>query len=162
MGDFTQPKPQKEHEWLQQLVGEWKWEGDAAEPEKENQKHHGTEIVRSIGGLWIVAEGRGQAPDGAASESVMTLGYNPEKSAFVGTFVASMMTEMWVYQGWLDSSKNELVLDTEGPSFEDMTRRARYKDVIRIVDKDNRIMTSSYQGEGGSWYQFMSLHYRRK
>src|SRR6185436_14528759 len=36
------PKPQKEHEWLQQLVGEWETEGEAvAEPDKPPVKTKG-------------------------------------------------------------------------------------------------------------------------
>jgi len=152
MSDFVPPKPQKEHEWLQQLVGEWTWESD---------KERGTEIVRSLGGIWIVGEGRGNAPDGTPSTSIMTLGYSPERNKYVGTFVASMMTDLWLYEGFIDRNDNTLVLDTEGPSFIDPSRRAKYKDTIQIIDADNRVMTSSYQGESGSWNEFMTMRYRR-
>ena len=162
MSDFSAPKPQKEHEWLEQLVGEWIWESDSpAAPEKESQNHHGTEIVRSLGGIWIVGEGRGTAPDGTPSTTIVTLGYSPAKNKFVGTFVASSMTDLWIYEGFIDPDSNALVLDTEGPSFADMSKRTRYKDIIRIVDKNNRTMTSSYQGESGTFDQFMTLRYRR-
>jgi hypothetical protein len=149
----------KEHGWLKQLVGEWNVEIDAAGP--GGKKQTGTERVRSLGGLWILAEGRSTTHDGADAATVMTLGYNPEKSAYVGTFIASMMTHMWLYQGWIDRDQNALVLDTEGPSFEDMSKRCRYKDTIRIIDRDYRTLTSSYQGEAAAWYEFMVAHYRR-
>jgi hypothetical protein len=162
VSDYTQAKPQEEHEWLQKLVGEWAWESDNPRDQRTEAQHRGTETVRSLGGIWIVAEGRGQSPDGSPAESVMTLGYNPAKSAYVGTFVASQMNHMWFYEGWLDAEQNALILDTEGPSFEDMSKRTRYKDTIRIVDRDTRILTSSYQGEGGSWYELMAVRYRRR
>ena len=162
MPDFVPPKPQKEHEWLQQLVGEWTWESDLpGEPGKEGEQHRGSETVRSIAGIWIVGEGRGNAPDGTVSTSIMTLGYSPERNKYVGTFVASMMTDLWLYEGFLDEETNSLVLDTEGPSFTDPSRRARYKDTIRVIDRDNRVMTSSYQGESGGWSEFMTMRYRR-
>ena len=152
MSDFVAPKPQKEHEWLHQLVGEWTW---------ESEDHRGTETVRSLGGIWIVAEGRGNPADATARTSIMTLGYSAERNKYVGTFVASMMTDLWLYEGFIDRDDNALVLDTEGPSFTDPSRRAKYKDTIRIVDKDNRVMTSAYQGESGAWSEFMTLRYRR-
>jgi hypothetical protein len=162
MSDFTAPKPQKEHEWLQQLVGEWTWESDLpTEPEKEGQNHRGTEVVRSLGGIWIVGEGRGNAPDGTPSTTIMTLGFSPEKNKYVGTFVASVMTDLWIYEGFVDRNANALVLDTEGPSFADMSKRAKYKDTIRIIDKDNRVLTSEYQDESGQWQEFMRARYRR-
>jgi len=154
MADRTSSGSNEVHDWLRQLVGEWSWETDG--------KHRGTERVRSIGGTWIVAEGHGETPDGIPSETLMTLGYSPGKSAYVGTFISSTMANMWIYEGWLDPAQNALVLDTEGPGFVDPSHRARYKDTIRIIDRDNRILTSEYQGEGGNWYQLMRVHYRRK
>ena len=151
----------EEHEWLQQLVGEWTWESDSTEPGKENRKQRGTETVRSLGGIWIVAAGRGDASDGSDSESIMTLGYSPQRSKYIGTFVASMMNDLWLYEGFIDQGSNALVLDTEGPSVADALRRGKYKDTIRIIDRDNRVMSSSYQGESGDWLEFMTLRYRR-
>ena len=162
MSEFNPPKPRQEHEWLQQLVGEWIWESDLpAQPGKEVETHRGTESVRSLGGVWIVAEGRGNTPIGTESTSVITLGYSAGKNKYVGTFVASMMTELWIYEGFIDRDDNALVLDTEGPSFTEPSKRAKYKDTIRIIDRDNRVMTSSYQGESGAWHEFMTLRYRR-
>jgi len=60
--------------------------------------------VRSLGGLWILAEGRGEMPGGAPATMLMTLGYDPAKNRFVGTWVGSMMTHLWVYQGWLNET----------------------------------------------------------
>ena len=163
MSDFTPPKPTKEHEWLQQLVGEWTWESDTSpEPAKPEEKHRGSESVRSLDGIWVIADGKSEMPDGATSATVMTLGYDPRIERYVGTFVAAMMTEMWVYEGTLDASKNELVLDTEGPSFSDTNKRAKYKDTIRVEDADHRVLTSVYQGEDGKWNQFMLSRYTRK
>ena len=162
MSDVSPPKAQSEHEWLQQLVGEWTWESDApGEPGKEIQKHTGSEVVRSLNGIWIVAEGRGTSPDSAPSTTIMTLGYSPERNKYVGTFVASMMTDLWLYEGWLEADRNALVLDTEGPSFPDMSRRSKYKDTIRIIDGNNRVLTSQYQDESGHWNEFMTARYRR-
>jgi hypothetical protein len=62
--------PQKEHQWLQKLVGEWTYETEVKmESEHSTEKATGTEMVRSLDGLWIVAEGQGEMPGcGAAGE----------------------------------------------------------------------------------------------
>ena len=156
-------QPQAEHEWLQKLVGEWTCKGEMTmEPGKPPMKYEGTESVRSVGGLWIVAEGRGEMPGCGPSTGLMTLGYNPQKGRFVGTFIASMMTHMWVYDGALDAAKKVLTLNTEGPNMSAGGQMAKFKDVIEVKSNDHRVLTSHMQGEDGSWHQFMTAHYRRK
>ncbi len=46
-------EPQKEHQWLQKLVGEWTYESEAEMgPGKPAEKFKGTESVRSLDGKW--------------------------------------------------------------------------------------------------------------
>ena len=155
-------EPQKQHQWLQKLVGEWTFEGEGITgPDQPAQKFTGTESVRSLGGLWIIAEGRGEMPGGGPSTTVMTLGYDPQKGRFVGTFIASMMTNMWVYDGELDGSERMLTLDTEGPNMASEGKMARYKDVIEFKSDDHRTLTSYMLGDDGEWHRFMTGNYRR-
>lgn len=66
-------EPRKEHQWLQKLVGEWTYETEAPmEPGQPPEKFTGTESVRLLGGLWIVAEGQGEMPGGGEATTVMT------------------------------------------------------------------------------------------
>src|SRR5262245_29557800 len=98
-------EPQKEHRWLERLVGEWTYEGEAIMgPDQPPMKHTGTQSVRSIGGVWIQAEGKMAMPDGTPGTTLMTLGYDPARGRFVGTFIGSMMTNLWVYDGGLDDA----------------------------------------------------------
>lgn len=152
------PTPQKEHEWLQRLVGEWSYEAPGMEP---GSKHVGTETVRSVGGLWVIAEGHGSMPDGGPSIAMLTLGYDPQKKRFVGTWLGSMMTHLWVYEGSLDASGEALRLETEGPSFTSEGKMARYKEVMEFKGDDERVFSSSYLGDDGDWHQFMATRYRR-
>jgi Protein of unknown function (DUF1579) len=63
--EMMNAKPQREHEWLHQLVGDWTYATEGVvESGKPAEKSGGTEHVRSVGGLWIVAEGQGQMPGG--------------------------------------------------------------------------------------------------
>ena len=154
---------QKEHQWLHRLVGEWTYETEApAEPGKPSEKWTGTESVRSLGGLWVLAEGQGQMPGGGAATMIMTLGYDPQRQRFVGTWIGSMMTYLWVYDGELDAAERVLTLNAEGPDMATEGKMARYKDVIELVSDDHRVMTSHVLGDDGQWQQFMRIDFRRK
>ena len=156
-------EPTKEHRWLSKLLGEWTFETEVVmAPGQPAVKGIGTERVRSLGGVWTLAEGSGEMPDGGGvAHSVMTLGFDPQRGRFVGTFIASMMTHLWRYDGSLDAAGRVLTLDTEGPSWTgDGT--AKYKDIIEIVSDDHRTLTSRMLGDDGQWHEFMKAHYRRK
>jgi hypothetical protein len=156
-------EPQKEHQWLQKLVGEWTSEADAIMgPGKPPEKFKGTESVRSLGGLWILAEGQGEMPGGGAATTMMTLGYDPQKQRYVGTWIGSMMTHLWVYDGALDAAGRVLTLDAEGPSMVTEGKMAKYKDVIECKNDDHRVLTSRVLGDDGTWHEFMTANYRRK
>ena len=153
----------KEHQWLQQLVGEWTFEGTGEMgPGQPPHKMSGTESVRSLGGLWIIGEGRGVMPGGSPCTMVLQLGFDPVKGKFVGSWIGSMMANMWVYEGTLDVAGRVLPLDTIGPSFTDATKMTRYQDIIEVVSDDVRTLTSRSLGDDGKWFQFMKSEYRRK
>lgn len=152
----------KEHQWLQQLVGEWTYDAVALmEPGKPLEKCTGSESVRSLGGLWILAEGTGEMPGGGAATMILTLGYDPQKGRYVGTWVGSMMTHLWVYDGTLDGSGKELTLDSEGPDISSTGKMAKFRDVIGVRDNDHRTLTSYMLQPDGTWLKVMSADYRR-
>jgi len=113
-----------------------------------------------LGGLWAVCDGTGEMPGGGTGYTIMTLGYDPARGRFVGSFIGSMMTHFWLYDGEL--SGNVLTLDAEGPSFTDPTKMAKYQDIIEIISDDHRTLSSQVLGEDGAWTKFMTAHYRRK
>ena len=120
-----------------------------------------TEHVRAIGGLWIVGEGNASM-GGVPITSLMTLGYDPEAKAFVGSWVDSMQTHLWTYTGKLDDTKKVLTLEADGPSFTDPGKTAKYRDVIELKDADHKTLTSSVQGADGKWTTFSTAKYERK
>jgi hypothetical protein len=155
-------EPRKEHEWLQRLVGEWSYEAEASMgPGQPPSKARGSERVRSVGGVWVVAEGEGEMPGGIPATAVMTLGYDPRRERFVGTWIGSMMTHLWVYDGALDAAGKVLTLNNEGPSMAGDGTLAKYQDVVEVVSDDHRVLRSRVLAEGGQWREFMTAHYRR-
>ena len=158
-----QAAPQKEHLWLQRLVGDWVTEMEASMgPDTAPAKHRGSERVHSIGGLWIQCEGTGEMPGGDTATMLMTLGYDPQKRRFVGTWLGSMMTHLWIYEGQLDESERVLTLNAEGPTMRGDGTMAKYQDIIEIVSDTERSLTSRQLQPDGSWKQFMTARYRRK
>ncbi len=152
-------KPQHEHRWLRQLVGDWKFEGGSS---SSDDRTEGTETVRPIGDLWVAGEARGSMPGGGDAEMIITLGFDPQKNRFVGTWIGSMMTHLWIYDGTLDAAGKVLTLDTEGPDFSGGTKMVKYQDMIEFISDDHRTLSSRLRGEDGNWHQFMTAHYHRK
>jgi hypothetical protein len=157
-------EPQSEHRWLQRLVGEWTFEGEATmAPDKPPEKFSGSESTRAIGGIWITSEGHHPAPPGEETPTtIMTLGYDPQVGKFVGTFIGSMMTYLWTYRGSLNPEGTTLTLDAEGPDPTGQGKIVKYQDMIEIRSDDHRVLRSRALGEDGSWNEFMRCDYRRK
>lgn len=155
-------KPQAEHEWLHQLVGEWTYETDCMMgPDQPPMKSSGTQSYSSIGGLWLVGDGTGAMPDGSPARTRITLGYDPMKERYVGSFIGSMMSGQWVYSGTRSADGKVLTLDTEGPDFTNPGKTAAYQDIVEIRSPDHHILSSRAKDENGQWIQFMTAHYRR-
>ncbi len=156
-------EPQKEHDWLQSFVGDWIYEGECSMgPDQPPMKSGGSETVRSLGGLWVVGDGTSKMPDGSPASTMITLGFDPRIGRFVGTWVGSMMTHLWIYDGALDGAGKVLTLDSVGPSFAGDGSMSKYQDIFTLRSRDHRILTSRAMDAEGQWNEFMTVHYRRK
>jgi hypothetical protein len=67
------------------------------DPTKPPMKVKGNEVVRSIGGFWIVAESKGDMM-GKPFLGVMTLGFDPQTKKYTGTWSDSMASHLWKYE----------------------------------------------------------------
>lgn len=153
----------KEHRWLMKLVGEWEYGGECVmEPGSDPMKFSGTESVRAIGDLWIVGESRGEMPGGGAATMVVTLGFDPKKGRVVGTWIGSMMTHMWIYDGWLDESGKVLTLESEGACPANPDKTSKFRDITEMKSDNHRVFRAMMQQDDGTWQQLMSMELRRK
>ncbi|MFI4916046.1 MAG: DUF1579 domain-containing protein [Phycisphaerales bacterium JB060] len=163
---MERPKPLWQHDWLTRLVGTWTYSGKGdMGPDQPPHEFSGREVVRSMGGLWIVCEGTCSMPGGSNGDTLMTLGYDPAASRFVGSWAGSMMTFMFRYEGRLDEAGKILTLDTAGPTFAPDAApgtMAHYQDIIEQVSDTHRILRSRMVHEDGSYTQFMEAHYHRQ
>lgn len=151
-----------EHRWLQQLLGEWRYSCEmTCEPGQPPQVAEGSERVRRLGELWVLCEGEGDMPGCGRVQTLMTLGFDPQRGRFVGTWIGSMMTWLWRYDGQLDADRRVLTLASEGPSFTAEGKLANYQDIITLGDEGRRTLDSRVQGEDGEWRPIMTARYTR-
>lgn len=150
---FTEPT--EHHDWLMNFVGDWAFTHACGDTESS-----GTESVRAFSGLWIVGDGQGEIPDTDDTMRMrLTLGYDPNTDRYTGTWIGSVMAQMFVYSGTREG--NTLTLDTEGPSFEDASKIVPYRDIYTIVDDNTRTLRSQKLETDGSWTVFMNATYTR-
>jgi Protein of unknown function (DUF1579) len=156
------PQPQKEHRWLQQLAGEWEAEVSMyMEPGQPPQKSKATESVRTVGGFWTVAEEKGQFM-GAPFNAFMTLGYDTDKEKFVATWVDSMASNLWKYEGTLDAAGKVLTLESEGRCPQLGGKLIHVREVLEVKSKNHKVFTSSMLGDDGKWITTVVVDARRK
>ncbi len=156
------PGPQKEHQWLQQLVGQWEGDVEAiVAPNQPAVKSKVTENVRAVGGFWIVCENQGDFM-GVPFSGILTLGYDAQKKHYVGTWIDSMTGYLWTYRGQVDPEGKALTLHAEGPSPENPDKLMRFKEVLAIQGPDHKVFTSAIEGADGTYTTFMTIDYRRK
>ena len=155
-------KPVKEHEWLQQFVGNWSIETVMnMGPDQPEMRSHGTESVKSLGGLWAFGQGKGEMPGGASMEICWTLGYDVSFKEYRGCWFASMSSHLWKQTGTLSDNGKTMTLDCVGPSMTKDGETANYRDVIELIDDNHRTLTSYGEGESGEWHSYMKATYTR-
>jgi len=155
------PKPQKEHEWLHQLVGEWDNECDVNMPGMPAMKMKSSETARLLGGFWLIAEGKGDMM-GTPMQTIMTLGYDPEKKAYVGTWADSASHYMWKYEGKVEADGKKLTLATEGPCPFRGNKMTKFREVLEIKGPNQKTFTSSIVEDDGKLTPMMTTNSKRK
>lgn len=145
------PKPQTEHDWLQQFVGDWTSEAECfMAPDAPPVINKGTERIRSIGGFWITVEieaGMGGFP----FHALQTIGFDPKRDCYIATWVDSMTSYLWHYEGSVNEAGTKLTIHSEAPCPLSPGRLTKFRDELEIIDGDHKTYTSAMQGEDGEW-----------
>jgi hypothetical protein len=150
------PPPTEEHQWLGQFVGEWESESKAGPVVCQ-----GTMTSRKLGEYWIISDFKTEMA-GNQVHGIQTIGYDPQRKKYVGTWVDNMMNHLWKYEGEVDSTGKILTLEAEGPNFLAEGKTALFRDAYEFNSPDHILATSSMQGEDGKWVTFMTGDLRRK
>jgi hypothetical protein len=156
------PGPEKEHQWLQKFVGDWDTESKGMMgPDQPPVECAGTLTSRTLGGFWVVNEMKGDVM-GAPMTGIQTIGYDAAKKKYVGTWVDSMTSYMWQYEGQVDNTGKILTLEAEGPNFSADGKLATFHDVYEFTSDDEIVITSKMLGDDGKWITFMTGTAKRK
>ena len=154
------PAPAKEHEWLQKFVGEWEAEVEVfMEPGKPPMKMKGFNRDRMLGGLWLISEG---GNDSMPYQFLLTLGYDPQKKKYVGSWTDTMTSYLWRYEGTVNAEGNILTLETEGPAPMAPEKHSKFREVTEFKTRDHRVFTSSILSDDGTWNTVLTVNARRK
>lgn len=165
---MQKPEPLAEHRLLQSMIGTWDYESDCdMGPDQGPMKQSGVETVKALGEVWVISEWVTKDSKLDEHRSLMTLGFDPAQSRFVGSFQSSMMPFLWVYNGAFDpqalaAGRQRVVLDTTGPDFSGAGGMAPYQDVFEFVDEQTRTLTSLFRNSSGEWVPFMRTVFRRR
>ena len=152
----------QEHEWLKQLVVNWRYQAEMLMgPDQPPQVCQGQELVRMLGDAWLLCEGQGQMPNGDTGLMLMTIGFDMRRQRFTGSFIGSMMTHLWLYDG--QRQGNVLTLNSQGPVDCEGNDQALadYQDIIELTGDDQRTLTSQQKDKDGNWQRFMVATYQR-
>jgi hypothetical protein len=129
-------------------------------PDEPPMECSGTIDSRMIGEFWVVNEMKGNDQN-LPMHGLQTIGYDPQKEKFVGTWVDSMMNHLWIYEGQFDDTGKKLTLEAEGPNFMADGKLTKFRDAYEFDTPDHIIITSSMLGEDGKWVSFMTGEAKR-
>ena len=136
---------------LRQFEGTWK---TSSKSSADGSTVEGTVSGRAVGNKWMVIEHKAKM-SGIDFEAVQTVGFDAKKKKYVGTWVDSMMDHTWKYNGSIDAGGKKLMLEAEGPDWNDPTKTKLYRDVYEFKSDDEIATTSQIQNDG-EWETFMT------
>jgi hypothetical protein len=152
------PRPQ--HALLQRFAGEWKFEKRSASEGGSEPETLGSGEVRAelLGGFFVVCHWTGNLY-GGDYKAVQTLGFDVARSAYVGSWVDSIMSYQWPLSGSYEGDGKELVIQAigPGPSGDTKTFRERYQ-----FDSPDSITIVAQMLNGETWVTFMTTRLTRK
>ena len=154
--------PQKEHELLERFLGDWETESEMMQgPNQPPMKCKGQLHASALGKMWLVANVENDIM-GTKMNAQFTLGYDPEKNKYVGTWIDSIMNHMWQYNGWVEDGGKTLILEAEGPNMMEPGKTAKFRDVYIFKSPDQMETKAMMQQEDGKWITLATGSSKRK
>ena len=148
MNDMTNA-PTAGDGWLDQMVGDWTFEGRAV-PDRTDGLQTGTERITRRG-VWLIIEG---------DDYRFQLTLDPETGRASGDFVHWAHPLLWTYDGAVEAD-GKLHLRSRGPDMEGKGADTEYDDVFEIVSPDERRSAGRVKEADGTWRDFSRTVYRR-
>jgi hypothetical protein len=152
--------PQPEHGLLKRFAGAWTFEKKSTPRDGSPSQNLGSGEMRGelLGAFFVVCRWSGNIYETDFS-AVQTLGYDVDKEEYSGSWVDSIMSYRWQFNGSLESEGNELVIVASGPGpgGGTTTFRERYQ-----FNSANSITVVAEILQDEQWVTFMSTQLTRK
>lgn len=155
--DMAIPTPGAEHTVLLEGVGEWEGTLTMLAPGMPQEGTPCRESVTAIGPFWTTSTFKCEFM-GMPFVGSGVMGYDPEKKAYVGTWIDSMTTRLSVMEGKMDPAKKALVMSYKGP--DPMTGKETTHRIETVWQADSYTSTF-FMGEGEGT-KHMSIAMKRK
>ena len=112
--EYAPPQPTKHHAILKKDAGTWDaeikmWTAPGTEP----MVSKGTDVGEMFGEFWVMSKFSGSVM-GMEFEGRSTLGYDPEKKKYVGTWCDTMTPTMSFMEGTYDESTKTMTMKMTG------------------------------------------------
>lgn len=139
--------------WLKKFEGDWKTESKSAGQEKPMAT--GTFSARPFGKFWMVCEQKANM-GGMDFQSIQRIGFNEKTKRYIGTWFDSAADHVWQYDGELNKEGTALILNAQGPDWEDPSKTRDYRDTYKFQSPDKIVLTSEMKIDEDSWKTFMT------
>ena len=145
------PKPGKEHEHLERLVGTW---------DAEAASGKGTMTYKmGLGGLWLIGDFEGEF-GGMKFQGKFLDTYDPATKKYRSIWVDSFSTAPRIMEGNLDKDNKVMTMTGEGPLQQGKT--AKFKSIAEIKDADTVNFSLFMVDEDGKEQPMVKITYKRK
>jgi hypothetical protein len=155
------PTPSKEHEIFKDMAGTFdcvmKFNNPMSGKEEESK---GVETITVLGGFWAVFDLKFESMMGMPWHGHGTIGYDPMKKKYVGSFVHSAAPFMSIGEGTMDAGGKTMTMTWDGIGHSGKPEKMR--EVYEKIDKDNAKMTMYGPGPDGKEMLMFTTTYKRK
>ncbi len=152
-------KPQDEHKLLQRFDGQWQFTKKSVPADgRSDQVGSGEVSAKMLGDFFVLSQWKGEIY-GAKFQAAQTLGFDPRKQRYVGTWADSIMSHQWQLEGRADKSESTLVINSKGPGADG--KPTEYREWYRFRSADE-IHVRSEMKKDEKWVEFMTTELKRK
>jgi len=156
------PKPGKQHEALKYFEGTWdataKFMTEPGKPMAESKGSEKAELI--LGGFWLSFEYKGEMM-GMSFTGRGTMGYDQQKQKYVGTWIDSMKSGLFLSEGKADEQFKVFTMMAQG--YCDSEGKAiTMKQVYEIKDQDTYTLSFLTPNPDGKEMTTGTIEYKRR
>ena len=159
MSDQAAATPSPEHEKLQSKIGVWDVDCFYSMNLPEPVQAKGRETIEALGAFWTV--GRFEVElHGSSILGRSTLGWDPHKLAYIGTWMDSATPFFYYFEGHFDEAGT--VLKLEGDNTDPISKNlVLYRSEEEYSDNDHRVLSLFVESKPGFETQLLRYEYTR-